>query len=44
VLGFGGGGLGLGFMSLSALAAQVAPTSAAAAKNVIECFMVLTAK
>jgi hypothetical protein len=29
-------------MSLSALAAQVAPTNAAAAKNVIECFMVLT--
>ncbi|MGA7330553.1 MAG: hypothetical protein WBX77_02375, partial [Pseudolabrys sp.] len=29
-------------MSLSALAATVAPTNAAAAKNVIECFMVLT--
>jgi hypothetical protein len=29
-------------MSLSALAAKVAPTNAAATKNVIECFMVLT--
>jgi hypothetical protein len=29
-------------MSLSALAAKVAPTNAAAAKTVIECFMVLT--
>jgi|SRR5690349_1667855 hypothetical protein len=35
--------LGSGFMSLSALAAQAAPNNAAAAKTLIECFMVLAA-